>query len=63
MNEMTMTYELITPEIAEKIMKNNTGNRSLSMGTVRSYAQDMRHGNWNSRRTCWYAAPSLRLRR
>lgn len=48
MNEMTMTYELITPEIAEKIMKNNTGNRSLSMGTVRSYAQDMRHGNWNS---------------
>lgn len=48
MNEMTMTYELITPEIAAKIMENNTGNRSLSRGTVRAYAQDMIHGNWSS---------------
>lgn len=44
---MTMTYELITPEIAMSLLETNTNNRSISEGTVRAYANDMLAGNWD----------------
>lgn len=47
--KMKMEYMYITPEIAEKWLAQNNGkNRSLSNGTVQSYANDMRSGNWES---------------
>lgn len=45
--EMKMTYELITPEIASAMLENNPNNRSVSNGTVKSYAEDMLAGNWD----------------
>lgn len=45
--EMTMTYEFITPEIAENLLKANDGNRKLSKGTVYAYAHDILAGNWD----------------
>ena len=44
---MTMTYESITPEMAKSILKNNVNNRHVSNGLVRSYANDMKNGNWD----------------
>ena len=44
---MTMTYELITPEVAEFFLKSNHGNRKISPVTVRAYAHDMFNGNWD----------------
>jgi len=45
--KMFMTYELITPEIAEGLLETNDGNRSLSRGTVIAYVNDMLSGNWD----------------
>lgn len=44
---MRMSYELITPAIAEKLLEGNTENRRLSIQTVEAYANDMKAGNWD----------------
>ncbi|WP_303834640.1 hypothetical protein [Ruminococcus flavefaciens] len=44
---MTMTYELITPEIASNMLETNTQNRTLSKGTITAYVNDMLSGNWD----------------
>ena len=46
-NEMTMTYEFITPERAETLLESNDSNRKLSKGTAQSYANDILSGNWD----------------
>ena len=47
--KMRMEYTFITPELAKRWLEQNNGNnRSLSKGTVQSYANDMRAGNWDS---------------
>lgn len=46
---MTMTYELITPEIAESWLENNPNNRKVSSGTVKAYAADMLSHNWDEK--------------
>lgn len=47
--KMRMVYTFVTPELAKKWLEQNNGkNRSLSKGTVLSYANDMRAGNWDS---------------
>lgn len=46
-NEMTMTYELITPKKAGEILARNQNNRKISKSTVRAYANDMIAGNWD----------------
>lgn len=45
--DMTMTYEHITPEIAEKYLGKNLVNRKLSDVTVYAYMQDMLNGSWD----------------
>ena len=45
--KMTMSYELITPEIANSLLETNTENRKISKGTVEAYANDMLAGNWD----------------
>lgn len=45
--KMTMTYEYITPLMAQAILSNNSNNRRISEGTVTAYANDMLHGNWD----------------
>ena len=47
--EMKMTYELITPEIAESMLENNPNNRTVSNGTVKAYAADMLADNWDEK--------------
>lgn len=44
---MTMSYELITPEFAANLLETNSNNRRLSKGTVTAYANDMIAGNWD----------------
>ena len=44
---MTMTYEIITPEKASDLLETNTENRKISKGTVEAYANDMLAGNWD----------------
>lgn len=46
-NKMTMSYEFITPEIAEVMLETNTENRKISKGTVTAYSQDILAGNWD----------------
>ena len=46
-NNMTMSYELITPELAAALLETNDNNRKLSNGTVRAYANDILAGNWD----------------
>lgn len=46
---MTMAYELITPEIAMEYLKRNVGNRSISKSLVLTYALDMKNGRWDNR--------------
>lgn len=45
--EMTMNYELITPERAEALLETNTENRKVSKGVVQAYVNDMLAGNWD----------------
>lgn len=45
--KMTMTYELITPEIAANLLESNNQNRNISKGTVAAYVNDMISGNWD----------------
>ena len=45
--KMTMTYEYITPEIAETMLESNTNNRKISNGTVQAYVNDILNGNWD----------------
>ena len=44
---MTMTYEIITPDKASDLLETNTENRKISKGTVEAYANDMLAGNWD----------------
>ena len=44
---MTMTYELITPEMASGLLESNNENRKLSKGTVQAYMNDILAGNWD----------------
>ena len=46
--KMVMTYEFISPEMAGELLEKNTNNRSLSWGTIRQYANDIKSGNWDS---------------
>lgn len=45
-NEMTMTYEYISPAYAKALLESNVINRHLSKGTIKAYANDMESGNW-----------------
>ncbi len=45
--KMTMSYELITPEIAAAMLETNNENRKISKGTVEAYMNDILSGNWN----------------
>lgn len=45
--EMNMTYEYITPELANSYLEMNSINRKLSKGTVQAYVQDILAGNWD----------------
>ena len=47
MKKMEMSYEFITPEIAQALLETNTENRKLSRGTVQAYSQDILAGNWD----------------
>ena len=44
---MTMSYELITPEIAANLLETNSNNRKISAGTVQAYASDILNNNWD----------------
>lgn len=44
---MSMTYELITPEMAADLLETNENNRTISSGTVTAYMNDMLAGNWD----------------
>lgn len=44
---MSMTYELITPELAADLLESNSSNRTISNGTVMAYMNDMLAGNWD----------------
>ena len=46
-NNMVMTYEFITPEMAANLLETNTENRKISTGTVTAYMQDILAGNWD----------------
>lgn len=46
-NDMTMSYELITPNKARALLETVRDNRKISKGTVKAYTQDMRAGNWD----------------
>ena len=46
-NNMTMTYEFITPEMAEVLLETNSENRKISKATVAAYTQDILAGNWD----------------
>lgn len=44
---MDITYEIFTPDVAlATINEHNTDNRKLRPGVVKSYATNMREGNW-----------------
>lgn len=43
---MKTNIELITPFIAEKMLRNNKANRKLDRNTVKKYANDMEKGLW-----------------
>lgn len=45
--KMTMTYEFITPEMAESLLETNTNNRKISKGTVQAYTNDILNNNWD----------------
>lgn len=45
---MTMTYELITPQEAKELLEKNTNNRKISSSTVDAYCQDLIHDDWTS---------------
>ena len=45
---METSIELITPEIAAKILENNMGNRKPNGGVVKRYAQMMLGGDWET---------------
>lgn len=40
-------YMIVTPELAQELLKSNTKNRFLSKATVKIYANDMKRGKWN----------------
>lgn len=45
--EMTMHYEYVSPEMAERLLETNPINRKISRGTVEAYASDILAGNWD----------------
>lgn len=47
--EMTMNYELITPEKAKEYLSTMVNNRTLSKATVKAYVTDMENGNWDEK--------------
>lgn len=44
---ITNTVELVTPEVAAKMLERNTANRPISSGIVAKYAEDMRANRWD----------------
>ena len=44
--DLTISYELITPEIASKMLEKNDSNRFLNMTVVNKYTEDMKNGEW-----------------
>ena len=47
---METSIEIITPEIASKILDNNKGNRKPNGAVVKRYAQMMINGDWETTR-------------
>lgn len=45
---MTMSYELITPEVAQELKHNMRNNRKISEGTVIAYMNDIKNGQWDT---------------
>jgi hypothetical protein len=43
---MNVSEELVTPKLAEAYLEANDGNRTLSAGRVRAYADAMTRGEW-----------------
>lgn len=43
---MQLSFEKVTPAMAQKWINENTGNRSLRPGVVEKYAADMNNGRW-----------------
>lgn len=46
--KVTHTLVDLTPELAEKWLGHNVGNRNLRRQKVQQYARDMREGNWHT---------------
>lgn len=49
MKQMTMSYEYITPQKAQVMLKNKAINRTISDGTVESYANDIKSNKWDEK--------------
>lgn len=45
---MNVNQEFVTPAMATAMLQNNSGNRTLSAGRVRLYAQIMQSGGWKN---------------
>ncbi len=43
---ITVSIELVTPDMAKQYLENNDSNRNISNHTVRRYAETMKHGAW-----------------
>lgn len=46
-NNMTMSWEYISPDKAAYLLGTNQNNRTISRNTVRTYANDIIEGNWD----------------
>lgn len=46
MNNLVQTIERVTPTMARKYLETSSGNRPISMPTVRTYAKAMKEGRW-----------------
>lgn len=44
---ITSNVEYVTPEDAQKLLSQNTNNRSLNAGVVRYYQKEIENGNWD----------------
>lgn len=58
---MNVTEEFVTPKLAEAYLESNDGNRSLSPGRVRAYAEAMKRGEWKQNGDVIRIAESGRL--
>lgn len=44
--DLKLSYELITPEIASKMLENNNSNRLLNTTVIDKYVEDLKNGEW-----------------